>query len=462
MSRLVFILTLLAALLPGQPLNGRIKPILKQANRVHWGIHAVQLKTGKVLMSHNADLFFIPASNTKLFATAFALKALGPDFCFSTRVLASATPDANGHLSGDLILQGSGDPSLSSRRYPYQRENPFAEDLLAPLRQLARQLRERGVKSISGEIIGDDSAFNFNPTPNGWAAQDGLFEYGAPVSALTFNDNIFTLALTPEGLKLDPPVEYFAILNQTTQNPADPRRVSVDREPGSQTLILRGNLPANGRPYTNDLAVDDPALYAALAFRHALIDEGIRVGGGALARHLAPATPEPVELARRDSPPLLDLLQVVNKVSQNLHAELVFRAAEKKLPFTEFLKLSGIDEKEVYLNDGSGMSRTNLVSPKSVVQLLRSLHPQGQFETFRNLLAIGSEDGTLRNRFDKNPKASLIRAKTGTLAHTAALGGYADSRKYGPIAFQIVANNFNQPAQEVRSALDRIALALVQ
>jgi D-alanyl-D-alanine carboxypeptidase/D-alanyl-D-alanine-endopeptidase (penicillin-binding protein 4) len=462
MPRLVLILTLLAATLPGQPLNGRVKPILKQNSRVHWGIHAVQLKNGKVLMSHNADLFFIPASNTKLFATAYALRALGPDYRFATRVLSAALPDGKGQIAGDLILFGSGDPSLSARRYPYQRENPFAEDLLEPLRMLARQLKSRGIKSVSGQIIGDGSAFEYDPIPNGWSAQDGLFEYGAPVSALTFNDNTFNLSLSSAGLSLDPPVEYFAILNQTTRNPSDPRRIRIERDPGSRTLTLRGNLADNGTPYQNALAVDDPALYAALAFRHALLDEGISIEGAASARYLPPAQPELIELARRESPPLLDLLQVVNKVSQNLHAELVFRAATQKMPFSEFLKLSGVDEKEVALNDGSGMSRTNLVSPKAVVQLLRAIQQQGKLETFRNLLAIGGEDGTLRSRFDKHPKASLIRAKTGTLAHTAALGGYAESKKYGTIAFQIVANNFAQPAQEVRSALDRIALALLQ
>jgi len=204
-------LALLAGSVPAQPLNGRIKPILKQNNRVHWGVHAVQLKNGKVLMSHNADLFFIPASNTKLFATAYALRALGADYRFTTRVLAAGEATAGGHISGDLVLQGSGDPSLSSRRYPYRGENPFGEDLLEPLRLLARQLKARGIKSVGGQVIGDGSAFDYDPVPNGWAAQDGLFEYGAPVSALTFNDNIFTLKLSTAGLSLDPPVEERAM-----------------------------------------------------------------------------------------------------------------------------------------------------------------------------------------------------------------------------------------------------------
>lgn len=461
MLRQPLILLFAALLLHGQPAS-RVNSIVTRNPTVHWGIHAIQLKTGRVLATVNANKFFIPASNTKLFSTFYALTALGADYRFSTRVLASTSPDANGVLTGNLILAGGGDPSLSSRRYPFDKEKQFEDDRLAPLRELARQLKDRGVRHISGNIVGDDSAWEFDPIPNGWSADDGLFEYGAPVSALTFNDNTFGLTIGPTGITLDPPVEYFALLNQIKNEPNSPRRIRIDRQPGSPTVLLTGNLPPGAKDYVNDLAVDDPALYAATAFRHVLRLEGIRVDGIALPRHTAPSTPETVELARRDSPPLDQLLQVVDKVSQNLHAELVLRAAKQKLPFPDFLKMAGIDEKEVNLEDGSGMSRLGLVTPKAVVQLLRFIDKQGQLERFRGYLPIGAEDGTLRNRFDKSPKAKAIHAKTGSLSHVSALGGYAESRRYGTIAFQIVANNYNLPAQEVRTAIDRIALALLQ
>jgi serine-type D-Ala-D-Ala carboxypeptidase/endopeptidase (penicillin-binding protein 4) len=462
MIRITFILLLASLVSLAQPLSPRVGSIVRQNQRVHWGIHAVQLKTGRVLASVNAEQFFIPASNTKLFSTAFALTALGIDHRFSTRVMASTAPDSSGTLTGNLILLGGGDPTFSSRRYPYDRENPFDSDLLLPLRQLARQLKDRGVRHVQGNILGDDTEQDFDPIPNGWSADDGLFEYGAPVSALSFNDNIFSLTLNPQGLTLNPPVEYFTILDQVDRAPGDPRRIRIDRQPGSRTVQLTGRLNGNGRAYENDLAVDDPALYAALAFRQVLIEEGIRVDGTAQARHIKPTAEESIELARRESPPLPQVLQVVNKVSQNLHAELVLRAAQKKMPFKDFITLAGIDPKDISLEDGSGMSRLNLISPKAVVQLLRFIEKQGQLDLFRDFLAIGAEDGTLRNRFDKSPKAKAIRAKTGTLSHVSALGGYAESKRYGTIAFQVVANNYNAPSQEVRTAIDRIALALVQ
>ncbi len=456
------ILLLVTCFLPAQPLASGVGAVIAKNKRVHWGVHAVQLKSGRILASVNADQFFIPASNTKLFSTAFALTALGPEHRFTTRVLAGSALDPNGTISGDLVLYGGGDPSLSARRYPYDREKPFEDDLLQPLRELARQLKDKGVRRIMGRILGDDTAQEFDLTPNGWSADDGLFEYGAPVSALSFNDNIFEFKLSQKGITLNPGVEYFAFLNQVYSTPDQPRRVRIDRQPGSRTVVLSGNLPPGAKEYSNELAVENPALYAAVAFRQVLREEGIRVDGPAEARHVVPASLESFELARRDSPALPDLLKVVDKVSQNLHAELMLRAARQKMPFSDFLKRAGIDEKEISFEDGSGMSRLNLVTPKAVVQLLRFIEKQGQLELFRGFLPVGAEDGTLRNRFDKSPKAKAIRGKTGTLSHVSALGGYADSKRYGTIAFQIVANNYNAPSQDVRAAIDRIALALLQ
>ncbi len=317
--------------------------MITKNQRVHWGIHAVQLKSGRILASVNADKFFVPASNTKLFSTAFALTALGPQHRFTTRLLAASAMDPNGTINGDLVLYGGGDPSLSARRYPYDREKPFEEDLLLPLREMARQLKDKGVRHITGRILGDDTAQDFDPIPSGWSADDGLFEYGAPVSALTFNDNVFGLTLSQKGITLNPAIEYFTLLNQVGSLPDKPRRIRIDRQPGSRTVVLNGNLPPEAKEYSNDLAVDDPALFAAVAFRQVLSEEGIRVDGRAEARHAIPASLESFELARRESPALPDLLKVVDKVSQNLHAELVLRAARQKMPFGDFLKLAGID-----------------------------------------------------------------------------------------------------------------------
>lgn len=443
-----------------QPLMGKVKKILKTQPRVHWGIYAIQAKNGKILAKWNEDQFFVPASNTKLFSTALALATLGPDYRFTTQVLAAALPDENGTLHGDLVLYGQGDPSLSSRNYPYNLKEPWSPDRLAPLRELARQVKARNVKTIAGNLIGDDTFFEHNPIPNGWSAGDGLFEYGAPVSALSFNDNALALKLTATGLAFDPPVPYFNVKNITT--PGERTRINARRLPGSTEITLRGTLKPDAN-YSDEFAVEDPALFAALAFRAALEAEGITIQGKTKARHEVAATPESIELARRESPPLSQLLQVVDKVSQNLHAELVRRAAERKQTMDDFLNSAQIDsDKETYLQDGSGLSRQNLTSPRAVVALLKHMWASPYRDQYAAYLPIGALDGTLRRRFAGNEKAKQVRAKTGTLSHVTALGGYAQSKKYGDIIFQIVANNFNQPSSEIVKTVDALALLFTQ
>ena len=443
-----------------QPLMGKVKKILKTQPRVHWGIYAIQAKNGKILAKWNEDQFFVPASNTKLFSTALALATLGPDFRFTTQVLAASLPDENGVLQGDLVLFGQGDPSLSSRNYPYNIKEPWSPDRLAPLRELARQVKARNVRTIAGNLIGDESYFDHNPIPNGWGAGDGLFEYGAPVSALSFNDNAIALKLTATGLAFDPPIPYFTVKSAITTG--ERTRITARRLPGSTEITLRGTLKTDAT-YENEFAVEDPALFAALAFRAALEAEGITIQGKTITRQEASQTPETIELARRDSPPLPQLLQVVDKVSQNLHAELVRRAAERKQSMDDFLKAAQIDpDKETYLQDGSGLSRQNLISPRAVVALLKHMYTSPYRDQYAAFLPIGAQDGTLRRRFAGNEKAKQVRAKTGTLSHVTALGGYAQSKKYGDIIFQIVANNFNQPSAEVVKTVDSLALLFTQ
>jgi D-alanyl-D-alanine carboxypeptidase/D-alanyl-D-alanine-endopeptidase (penicillin-binding protein 4) len=422
--------------LPGnglaQPLQGNVKKILSKHPRVHWGLYAVQANTGRVLARWNEQQFFVPASNTKLFSTSFALATFGPEHRFHTRVLAAAPPDENGVVRGNLVLYGEGDPTLSSRIYPYDVRNSYAPDRLAPLRELARQLKQNNVRLVTGALVGDDTYFEHRPVPSGWGAGDAQFSYGAPVSALSFNDNAISWKLNDGQIVLDPPLPEYA--------------------------------PASiGRATEGEFAVEDPALFAARAFRLVLEEEGIAVLGPAEARHSPAPSPEQVELARRASPPLSQILLTANKVSQNLHCELLRRAAEKQQKFEDFLRRAGVNaEKDTYLLDGSGLSRQNLVSPVATVTLLRHIWTTPWRAEFASYLPTGATDGTLRRRFNGNERARAIQAKTGTLSHVSALGGYATSKKFGTVIFQIVANNYNEPSAGVLKAIDDLALEFLR
>ena len=323
----------LAGALAAADLPAKIRKVLDAApaiERGFLGLKIVDLKTGKVLFEDHADRLFVPASNSKLFATALALVRLGPDYRFHTTVIAAREPDAEGRLEGPLSLIGGGDPNLSGRELPYRVDSPPGDGLQA-IEDLAAQVVARGVKRIDGDIVGDDTAYAWEPYPPGWALDDAVWEYGAPVSALTINDNAFTLKILPGDparISIDPPLDFYQIDNLLRPGPE--RKIKIDRDPGSRQLRISGTLPLKSPEQSEILAIHDPALYAAAALRDALTRRGVDVRGEAVARHALPGEPAApligVELARRDSGPLLEDLRVTAKVSQNLHAELMLRA----------------------------------------------------------------------------------------------------------------------------------------
>lgn len=451
------------------------------------GIEIVQLATGKVLYSRDAGKLLTPASNTKLFTTALALLRLGADHTIATRIYARQLPDAVGHLDGDLTIVGRGDPSMSFLRIPYDKDAPNA-DPLAGIEAFADSLVARGVRSVAGDIIADDTAFPADPFPVGWGANDALWEYGAPVSALALGNNSIRLDLIagtltgdPVALQITPALEYFVVDNRLRSVAAPPgspplqHQVEV-RRLGSRQLQLSGSVVVNAEPAALWLAIDDPALYTATALYDALTRRGIAISGKPVAHHRydagPPSRPAGTVLAERSSPPLLGLLTVTDKVSQNLWAELMLRqvalvrTGEGSLKaglaeLKSFLTEIGLADNDYVFDDGSGLARGNLVKPGAVVRLLRFMYASPAREAWMGLLPVGGQDGSLTKRFNKDPAAKNIRAKTGSLSHVNALSGYADSATYGEVAFSIIVNHTDSPASEVRAFIDKIGMILL-
>jgi len=243
-------------------------------------------------------------------------------------------------------------------------------------------------------------------------------------------------------------------------------------------------MPLQNQGEDLNLGIDDPARYAALAFRQLLQARGIVVTGNAVSRHFlpyeaedlkqgaAPETDTGVELAKRVSAPLIEDLRITAKVSQNLHAELDLRAvgkARRNIGSVEagleelkaFLTEIGVPPSGYNINDGSGLARLNLVSPATVAQLLRFMYASPARENFLSILPVGGQDGTLSSRFPGTEMAGRIHAKTGSLSHVSALSGYAHRRRGDWIAFSILVNNYNGPTSEVRSVMDKICELLV-
>jgi serine-type D-Ala-D-Ala carboxypeptidase/endopeptidase (penicillin-binding protein 4) len=435
-----------------------------------FGIHAVQVSTGRVLYSHNAQNTFTPASNTKLFSTALALLQLSPTHRFVTRVAADREPDVNGVIMGDLSLVGGGDPTLGSRRF-----GQLFGTRTDAINDLAEAVVAKGIKHVRGSVIGDETFYPNDPYPIGWTIDDAIADYGAPVSALTIHDNVQLISASPWTFRFTPNTEYFTVFNQI--RPGDESDVRVDRVRASRQLILTGTLPAD-RISTELVAVDQPALFAAMLLQDALIRRGVRIDGAPAVRSRRVGerlSPMPkVALAEHPSPPLLDILRVIDKVSQNLYSELVLREAGR-VAAGEATRQAGLHELYAmvarmgapagccYFQDGSGLSRQTLVTPQATTRLLLHMYRSEHRDVFLSLLPMGGVDGTLSNRFaGEEENAKRIRAKTGSLAHVSALSGYVSSKTYGEVAFSILLNHFNGESKDARSVIDKLALALAE
>jgi len=471
------------------------------ANRVFWGILVVDRDTGEVLYDLNSDHFFMPASNAKIFVTTLALATLGGNYQFHTTLEAPAAMQADGKLAGDLVLVGRGDPDLSNRKFPYQlkteRDGPV-EKILA---EMADAAVSKGLKEVDGDIVADDSYFPYDPYPEGWAVGDLFFEFGAPVSAISFNDNTVSIQVQPgarEGdpaiLTVQPDVAATTLTAQiTTSAPDGNPYFAVVRQPGANFLGLEGTIPLGHAPVNLDLAMRQPAQTAAQELKELLEQRGVRVTGVARAVHapapetsdnngFAPPPPPPMPsaaganplvLADHVSPPLIETIRLTNKISQNLHAELLLRAvAREKTGFgstenglkveQDFLRAAGVTDGDVQLSDGSGLARDDLVTPRAMVALLRYASQQSWGADFLSTLPIAGVDGTLDSRMKQITGPAVIQAKTGSLEHVRSISGYATTERGEHLVFAIFGNNDTEHGRDATSALDAIGLAMVQ
>ena len=510
-SRLVAfaVLLLTAQLYAVDPrvLTAKINSILSDPDmaRGFWGVEIVSLANGQLLYSQNADKLFIPASNTKLFTTAAALALIGPDYKCRTTVEATGTLDSDGRLHGELSLVGRGDPNLSGRVLPYSVHTERSEFPIKALEDLADAVVQKGIKRIDGDVIADDSYFAFERYGEGWTQDDLVWADGAPVSALTINDNVIFVNITPAArpgeaasVSITPFSDYYHIDNRIITTPAGTgRKIFINREPGSMVLTLWGNMPL-GDPGANEaLAVEDPAQFAGLLFRSLLEKRGVTIEGHTRAHHtelaslstfsvtafashtgedshggsLAPK--EPTVLASYASHPLSDDVRVINKVSQNLHAELLLRLLghEKGTTGTiegglevlrSFLTQVGIPSEQYAFYDGSGLSRQNLVTPHAVVALLQYAAKQTWGTLFSETFPVAGMDGSLADRMRNTPAQGLVLGKTGSLDHVKSLSGYATTVSGDRVVFSIFANNFDVPGHRAQDTIDAIIEAIVK
>ena len=441
--------------------------------RSYWGILIRSAKSNETLYSLNAGKLLMPGSTMKIMTLAAAAERLGWDYTFDTSVIATGPIDS-GVLNGDLVIVGTGDPSILDGE-------TLASGVFAGW---AETLKANGVRTIAGRIIGNDSAFDDETLGPGWAWDDLAGRDAAGVSALQYNENTVQATITPGSaigaaalVRLAPPGSGFDLDNElTTAAPGTVPSIFARRSAGSPRLELRGSIPLASEPIVRIFSVDNPTLFFVTVFRDALISHGIEVRGPAVDIDTvtdAPAAGTGTVLSIHHSPPLSQLAVRLMKNSVNLYAETLLKTIGGSAGIPTFeggrtavgatLLPWGVSPTGVVQVDGSGLSRYNYLTAEALVSVLMHVdRDEGMRGPFEESLAIAGRDGTLAGRMKGTAAEGNARAKSGTLANVRSLAGYVTSADGEPLVFAIVANNFGTMPEAAITAIDSIVVKLAE
>jgi len=428
-----------------------------------WGAIIVSLTRGDTLYEHNADAMMQPASTMKMYTSAVALDRFGPDYTFKTPVLSDGTVAADGTLHGNLYLKGVGDPSLSSRFWHDQ----------SPMDVLAQEVVKAGIKHVTGNIIGDASAFDDKLIPDGWKTSYLGASYAARVSALTLNEGLVWVVVAPEGghasVTLDPASTAIPIESSVSVGGGTGGRISASRRPDG-SVAVRGSIGRSSGPLKYSLVIDNPPLFTTGALRASLEKAGITVDGQTT---LGPVPASATMIGAVSSPPLAQIIGEMDRESINIVAEMLFRdaahAANNQVGSAEtglanlrdFLsKKVGVAGSVVDVSDGSGLSTYDSVTARSMVRLLGYVHNAEWGPVFHAALPVEGESGTLKRHGKGAPSRGNLHAKTGTTNTVAALGGYVTAKNGEVLAFSLIYNGADR--WNAKAAMDQIGATMAE
>jgi len=436
-----------------------------------WGVCIQSLETGEFLYRHNENKLLMPASNLKLVTTASGLQLLGSEFRFRTEIGYSGKIEGT-TLKGDLIVKGFGDPTISGR---YTKD-----DVLKYFNDWADSLVNLGIEEVTGNIIGDDNAFDDIGLGNGWSWDYESYWYSAPSGALSLNDNCVDIVVAPAkrgdkaDIKIIPDNKYTIIVNRVITVPFDSSAgIEIYRERGTNVITVSGKIRESSKPVKLYATVNNPTQYFVVVLREVLRDKGINVRGFAIDIDDLQIETESdfTVIFTHESPPLTEIIKVINKNSQNFYAEQLLKAIAYQRTglgtsaagirlIKQITPRMGINSDNFTMADGSGLSRLNLVSAQQFVSLLRYMYRSDNFNDFYNSLPIAGKDGTLADRMRKSAAFEKIRAKTGYIGGVRSLSGYAVTADGETVAFSMIVNNFTVPLVLAENLQDMICLRL--
>ena len=439
-----------------------------------WGVLVKSLASNDTLFALNPRRLLLPGSNVKIATLAAAAEQLGWEYSYETRLIGVGQIQL-GVLDGDLLVVGSGDPSIDD----------WDGAATRLFQEWAEQLKAKGITSVNGRLIGDDNTFDDEPLGSGWAWDDLDSSFATGVGALQFNQNTARLTIAPgaavgeaANVTVAGPGAPLGVSSLMTTSAAGvPPSIVTYRLPGSSPLVVTGSIPVGGEAAFRNVSVDNPTQYFINQLRDALVANGIQISGPAIdIDELSdpPKRDEGVVLLTHKSPPLSTLATTMMKMSQNLYAETLLKTlgAGAQPATTEAGRksvqsaLTGweINPADIAIADGSGLSRYNLATPEALVAILtRAARDERVKASYEATLPVAGRDGTLALRMRGTAAEGNAHAKTGSLSNVRATSGYVRSRDGEPLVFSILANNFGaQAANAVEAAEDAIIVRLAE
>ncbi len=479
MTRIFFLIALSSALL-AQPSQDQIhswnnSDFLRHAQ---WGLYAEYVESGETIIDHNGQFSLTPASGLKLLTSAAALDILGSDFRFKTTLYADGQIK-DGTLQGNLLIIGGGDPALASYRIE---GNTALDELMQNWRDV---LTAKGIKTISGDIVGYEALYDEQSTQPNWYWIDLGNYYGAGAGALNINDNLYNLFFKPgsrigsaaDVLRTEPNIPGLTFINyMKTGAVGSGDNGYIYNGPGSFAATLRGTIPAGVNEFSIKGSIPDPALFTAQHVQDYLNKNGIPVKGIAHSgREAFDYKPENV-LHETLSPTLAEIVFIVNKRSFNLYAEAIGRMAglqafgERGLNGAEnaiegFFEKHGLSTDGLHIYDGCGLSPANSVTPRHMVQALRIMKNHPEFEAFYNSLAVAGDpddEGFFSNWGGGTAMANNARVKSGLINRVRSHSGYVKDSKGRLIAFSFIANNFNGSTSAINNIHKKLIIGLAE
>ena len=433
----------------------------------HWGVLIKSLDTGNEWYEKNSQKVFMPASNEKIITTSAALLNLGPEFRFETRV-SYRGEIKDSILDGDLVVWGNGDPTMYTRFYDDPRDVFY---------KWADILDSIGIKSITGNIIGDDNAFDDRPLGYGWSYGGLDSWYSAEVGALQLNENYIDFTIVPPDTGKDSvlvipnlPSGYYKVINNIEVADTGRNRLKYERKSGENIIYFSGKVRSGSKEFEVSPTITNPTLFYVTVLYEVLEEKGISIEGKPVDVDSIESWDQDADkdslLIQHFSPELSEILKFLMKKSQNLYAETMvrvlgwkyeglgsFRNGRKIVDST--LAGFGVTEDSYRYMDGSGLSRYDYVSPETLVKVLEGMYKSEYKDIWLNTFPIGGVDGTLEERFINNSAQGIVRAKTGTISNVRGLSGYVKTLAGENIVFSFLINGNLLSSRDTEKITDR-------